>query len=277
MSPVYNPTLLRSLTIREEFLCLMPFDSLTYLIVCPLVFLAGFIDAIAGGGGLISLPAYIISGLPIHTCIGTNKLSSAMGTALTAIRFGRRGYIPWKIAACCIVTALIGGVLGARLTLLVSDYYLKLIMLVVLPVTAAYLMRGKALDAQKESLAPGRTIVLGMLISLFIGVYDGFYGPGTGTFLILLLCGWAHMRIAQANGTAKAINLATNLAGLSVFVASGDITVALGLVAGVFGIAGNYLGARSFDKGAAAIAKPVMLVVLALFFVRVVLELAGVV
>lgn len=240
------------------------------------MFLAGFVDSIAGGGGLISLPAYIIAGLPIHACIGTNKLSSAMGTALTTTRFALRGYIPWKISAFCVVAALVGGSLGAQLTLLISDFYLKAIMVVVLPATAAYLMRGKALTSEKEPLPERRTIALGMAIALVIGMYDGFYGPGTGTFIILLLCSLAHMKLTQANGTSKAVNLATNVSALVVFLVNGEVMIALGLIAGVFSLAGNYVGTRFFDKDGARIVKPIMLCVLAVFFVRVVLELTGV-
>ena len=88
-----------------------------YLIVCPLVFLAGYIDAVAGGGGLVSLPAYLISGLPAHYAIATNKLSSAMGTTLTTIRYARDGFIPWKQAIFCVIFALIGSSCGAELAL----------------------------------------------------------------------------------------------------------------------------------------------------------------
>ncbi|MDY4954382.1 MAG: TSUP family transporter, partial [Candidatus Onthomonas sp.] len=91
---------------------------LPYLIICPLVGIAGFVDAIAGGGGLISLPAYLIAGVPVHTAIGTNKLSSSMGTAVSTFRYAREGFIPWRQALICLVFALTGSAIGARLTLL---------------------------------------------------------------------------------------------------------------------------------------------------------------
>ena len=99
----------------------MQISIVTYLIVCPLVLLAGFVDAVAGGGGLISLPAYLISGIPVHMAIGTNKLSSGMGTALTTYRYARSGYIPWAQAECCVVCALAGSAVGAELALLIQD------------------------------------------------------------------------------------------------------------------------------------------------------------
>ena len=113
----------------------MELTALQFLIVCPLVFLAGLVDAMAGGGGLISLPAYLISGLPVHYAIGTNKLSSGMGTTLATWRFARSGYIHWKLALFCAVCALVGSTTGARLALLIPDAAFRVIMLVVLPLT----------------------------------------------------------------------------------------------------------------------------------------------
>lgn len=242
------------------------------VLVCALVFLAGYVDAIAGGGGLISLPAYMIAGLPTHAAIATNKLSSSMGTALTTWRFAKSGYIQWKLAGLCVVAALIGSALGSNLVLFVADVYLRMLLLVLLPATAVYVMRSKALedDTGKEALAPHRMMTISALVALVVGVYDGFYGPGTGTFLLLLLTGAAHMRLTQAAGVTKAINLTTNITALVVFLLHGQVLVVLGLVAGVFGVIGNYLGASSFAKSGSAIAKPIIIVVLVVFFVKVI-------
>lgn len=248
---------------------------LQLLIVCPLVFLGGFVDAVAGGGGLITLPAYMISGFPVHYAIGTNKLSSAMGTTLTVGRFAKKGYIPWKQALSCVVCALIGARIGAKIALLLDDSVFKIIMLFVLPLTAAYVFFGKAFVEEKESYSMKKTIALSMLISLGIGIYDGFYGPGTGTFLILFLTGAAHMKLKEANGVAKVINLTTNLSALAVYLSSGKVLIGFGLLAGVFGIAGNYIGTRVFERSGAKTVKPLIIVVLAVFFVKVLLEFAA--
>lgn len=111
---------------------------LPFLIVCPLTFLAGFVDAVAGGGGLISLPAYLIAGLPVHMAIGTNKLSSGMGTAIATGKLPKSGQIPWKQALLCVCVSLIGSGLGARLALSVDAEVLKRILLVILPLSAYY-------------------------------------------------------------------------------------------------------------------------------------------
>lgn len=251
----------------------MAVEMSQFLIVCPLALLAGFVDAVAGGGGLISLLAYLIAGLPTHFAIGTNKLSSAMGTAITTVRFTQKGYIPWKQAAFYVSCALIGSSFGAKLALRLSDYIFKIIMLFILPLTAIYITRSKSIIQEKEEFSYTKTLLVGMMIATIIGVYDGFYGPGTGTFLLLLLTSIAHMKIQTANGVAKIINLTTNLTALVLFSHSGKVLLPLGLAAGFFSIAGNYIGTSFFEVGGAKAVKPIMLVVLAMFFVRIVVEL----
>lgn len=119
-------------------------DIWTFVIVCPLVGLAGFIDAIAGGGGLISLPAYLIAGLPPHAAIGTNKFGSCCGTCVATWQFARRGFIRWRRVLPAVVLALLGSWLGARLALLVASDTFKIIMLIILPLTGAYVLNKKA-------------------------------------------------------------------------------------------------------------------------------------
>ena len=244
--------------------------------MCPLVFLGGFVDAIAGGGGLISLPAYLIAGLPVHTAIGTNKVSSAMGTAVTTWKFWKQGYIQIKLAVLCAVCALGGSTLGANLALMVSDHIFKIILLIILPLTGFYVLRSKSMERTDQNSEITRRMYLIAAICAFgIGIYDGFYGPGTGTFLLLLLTGLAHMDLDHAAGTTKVINLSTNVAALVTYLINGHTMLLLGLIAGIFGIAGNWLGARSFTRKGVKIVKPVICVVLVIFFIRVLLEVIG--
>ena len=235
----------------------------TFLIVCPLVFLGGFVDSIAGGGGLISLPAYIMTGMPIHFCIGTNKLSSAMGTTVSTLQFARSGYMKLKLSLVAIASALVGSTIGAKLALHISDSYFRIILLIILPLTAIYLLFKKnALSAGgllTDQLAP-RQLGLTLIIAVFLGIYDGFYGPGTGTFLLLCLTGLAKLPMNLAAGTTKVINLTTNITSLTVFLFSGKVILLLGAVAGIFGIAGNFLGARYFKRGGSSVAKPLILI-----------------
>ena len=245
-----------------------------YFIVCPLVFLAGFIDAVAGGGGLISLPAYLMAGLPAHNAIATNKMSSSMGTALATYRYAKSGYINWKRALICVICAFIGSSLGANAALMIGDAIFKKIMLVVLPVTAVHVMTRKSIDSNGEKeYSAIRVTAVSMASAFVIGIYDGFYGPGTGTFLILLLCGLAGMGIKEANGTTKVINLTTNIAALSVFIMNGKVIYPLGITAGLFSIAGNYLGTKYFSAKGGKSVKWVIVIVLVIFFIKIISEL----
>lgn len=256
----------------------MTLTPLHFLIVCPLVFAAGFVDSIAGGGGLISLPAYLISGIPVHACIATNKLSSSMGTVVSTTRYARAGYIDWHLSVFCVIAALIGAALGANIALMIDATLFRILMLIILPLTALYVLRKKDLFAkdQARKISFVRMAVLSSIIAFFLGMYDGFYGPGTGTFLILLLTRFAHMDLQHANGITKAINLSSNVASLIVYLINGQVLMMLGLIAGAFCILGNYIGSRCFTRKGADIARPIILFVLVLFFARTILEMAGI-
>ncbi len=244
-----------------------------YFILFPLVFLAGVVDAMAGGGGLISLPAFLIAGLPVHNAIATNKLSSSMGTSMATFRLARAGFIPWRQTMLCIAAALAGSSLGAHIALLVSDYIFKRLMLVILPVTAFYITRSKPFERTAPDLSRRQLLIRTALIAFFIGIYDGFYGPGTGTFLILLLSGLAGYSLYEANGMTKAINLTTNLAALAVFLINGKVLITLGLACGLCNIAGNYVGVTFFKNKGSRIVRPVMIGVLLLFFIKTLAEI----
>jgi len=248
--------------------------SVEFLIVCPLAFIAGFVDAIAGGGGLISLPAFIFAGLPVHNALGTNKLMSAMGTTISTVRYALSGYMVKAFVVVGVACGLTGSALGSNLALLADAQVLKTVMLVALPFIAYFVLKTKDLDVFADPDMPRRRAMLITAgVALVVGVYDGFYGPGTGTFLLLLLTTVAHQDIRTAAGTTKAINLSTNLAALTVFLVNGAVWLPLGIVAGVFNIAGNYLGSRKFTREGSRITRPIMLVVLVLFAARLVFDL----
>lgn len=248
-------------------------EMLEYLIVCPLVFLGGFVDAIAGGGGLISLPAYMIVGLNPIDAIGTNKFSASCGTFVATMRYSRCGFIHWRELIPAVIVALIGSWIGARLALLVENDIFKVIMLVVLPLTAVFVLNKKTLSKYRLPYTGRKTITIISILAMMMGVYDGFYGPGTGTFLMLMLVGIAHVSLQEAVGTTKVINLSTNVASLSVYLVHGKVLFPLALVAAIFGIAGNYIGARYFTKKGVGFVKPIIVAVLTIFFVKLCWEL----
>ena len=237
---------------------------LKYWPVFPAVFAAGIVDAIAGGGGLITLPVYMLVGLPPHE-------------ATTATyRFAREGYINFRMAVFAVVFALAGSYTGAHISLLISNESFKILMLFILPVTAWFVLRTKNFDVEREPYSFRKTCALSCVIAFVIGVYDGFYGPGTGTFLILLLTSVAHLTLKEANGLTKAINMTTNVTSLVVFLINGTVLIPLGILAGLCNIAGNWIGVNFFDKKGGAVVKPVMLLVLTIFLVKTIMEIIGV-
>ena len=227
----------------------------TFLIVCPLVFLAGFVDAVAGGGGLISLPAYLLAGVPVHNAVATNKLSSATGTLISTVRLCKNKFVDWILVLPCIPMALLGSSIGAHLALIASAFYV---------------LRKKNMDEKGGEIARKKQILLCAVCSLAVGCYDGFYGPGTGTFLLLLFTGLGKMSVAKASGTMKVTNLSSNVAALVVFLLSGKIVIMLGIAASVFSIAGHYTGAGMVMKNGSRIIRPIILIVLALLFIKII-------
>lgn len=242
-----------------------------YLIVCPLVFLAGLLDSIAGGGGLVSLPAYLIAGIPPHMALGTNKMGSVMGTVVSTFRFAKNGYINLRKVVWFVGAALIGSSVGANLTLLVSEKMVGYMMIVVLPVVAFYVLKNKQMgdDSLAHSIPEKKAFNIALAAAFFVGMYDGFYGPGTGTFLILILTGAAKYTMKEAAGTTKAINLASNSAAFVTFVINAKVLYPLGLAAGIFCILGNYIGSGLVLSNGQKIVRPVVLLVLAILFVKV--------
>ncbi|MBQ6434747.1 MAG: TSUP family transporter [Synergistaceae bacterium] len=245
-------------------------------IICPLIFIGGFVDAIGGGGGLITLPAYIIAGFPIHFAIGTNKVSSVMGTSMAVAKFIRDGYVDFKLSIFGVIFAILGSSLGAEIALLISEHIFTILMLFILPITAYYVFKSQNLlqnENNFNSEITSKTYLICSLVAFFIGAYDGFYGPGAGTFMLLLMAGAAKLSVQKANGAAKIINFATNIAAFAVYFVNGKAILPVGIVAGVFSVLGNYIGAKFFEKGGAKVVRPIILIVLSLFFIRVIYDL----
>jgi uncharacterized membrane protein YfcA len=148
---------------------------------------------------------------------------------------------------------------------------LKAMMVIILPVVAFYVFKNKNFgDSKEESLSERKTLFISMGAALVVGCYDGFYGPGTGTFLLLLLTGLAKMNVRNASGTTKVINLSSNIAALVTFLINGKVMIPLGLAAGIFCIAGHYIGSGLVLKNGLKIVRPVVFVVLLCLFVKII-------
>lgn len=246
----------------------------TYLIVCPLVFFAGLLDSIAGGGGLISLPAYLFAGIPPMNAVATNKLSSACGSVIANIRYIKNKSIDFGLILPTVPAAIIGSALGAQLVLRINEVYIKYILIVALPIVAFFMLfkKNSLETASISSISRKKQIILALLAAFLFGMYDGFYGPGTGTFLVLALTGIAKMDVKKATGNTKCINLASNLAALSTFLLHGKVLILLGIPAALFNIAGNYIGSGLVLKSGTRIVRPIILTVLVMLFGKVIME-----
>ena len=240
------------------------------LIVAVGVFLASFMDAIAGGGGIISVPTYLLAGLPMHYALGTNKLSAALGSMASTGRFIKSGYVDWKLGIPSIVRALIGSHFGTRLQLMISEVYLQYLLLIVLPVVAFVVLRQRQLPEQRGEIAPGRQMTIVYLASLLVGAYDGFYGPGTGTFLLLIFCNLGKLDVRTAGGNVKLVNLASNIGALVTSFLSGKVFLVLGLIAAVTSFLGHFFGAGLAIKNGSKIVKPAVIIVLILLAAKVI-------
>jgi uncharacterized membrane protein YfcA len=252
---------------------------LTLLIVCPLLFLAGFVDSIAGGGGLISLPAYIFAGVPIHAAYGSNKFSSFLGTGVSVVNYARNRCIDLRAAFSGGVGALVGSWCGTHLALHLSQRALQICLIVILPIVAVFviiqgagrmrLWRKKVQLTEKAPLPRKQFLALTFFIGLALGAYDGFFGPGTGMFLALALSGIARLDLVKATGSTKAINFASNLASVITWLPSGQIIFPLAVPCMLCNMAGNFLGSRLAIKVGAKFIRPVIIIVAILLFVKV--------
>ncbi len=248
---------------------------LVFLIVLPAVFLAGLVDSIAGGGGLLSVPAYMAAGLPPHYVLGNNKFSSSFGTLFATLRYHQHGLIDVRVALLSAFFALGGSFLGTSAVLLLRPDFLRWLLVVLIPVVAVFTLANRSIGSEDLShLQPRRRkFGLAALAALLIGFYDGFFGPGTGTFLILFYTLALKYDFVTANANTKVVNLASNIAAVVTFIAHGKVMFALGIPAAVAGIAGNLLGARLVIRRGGSVIRPVFIFTLLLLFGKVLYDL----
>lgn len=247
---------------------------LTFLMLAFLIALAGFVDSIAGGGGLISLPAYMIVGLPAKIGSGTNKLSACCGAGMSFYRYAKAGYVNPKLAIPCVVAGMVGSGFGAALLNKVDEDVFKIMIAIVLPLVLVFVLRKKTLsDTSAVAEIHRGTVTKCFFGSFIIGIYDGFYGPGTGVFLLILFTSVCKLKLTDANGVAKTINFATNLTAAFAHIINGNALIPLAIVCGICSAIGSFFGTSLFKDKGARIVKPIMIIVLLLFIVKVIVEL----
>ncbi|HRP95939.1 MAG TPA: TSUP family transporter [Rhodocyclaceae bacterium] len=239
-------------------------------------FLAGFVDAVVGGGGLIQIPALLAAFPTIApaTLFGTNKIASIVGTSSAAVQYARRVAIPWRVALPGAAAALIGAWYGARAVAHMPAEVLRPVILVLLVLVAAYTFARKDFGRHaREELPAAHEIALALLIGGVIGFYDGFFGPGTGSFLIFLFVRCIGMDFLRASVTAKIVNVATNFAAIGFFALNVTLLWQLGLVMAVCNLCGAVTGSRMALKHGAGFVRGMFLGVVALLIVKLAYDL----
>lgn len=225
----------------------MEFLDATLALLCAFAFLAGFVDAIVGGGGLIQLPAMLLllKGVPVPTILGTGKVSSIAGTTAALRRYLGQVPVRWRTVGAAAGAAGLFSFLGSRAVSLLPTELLRPLIIGLLVVIAIYTFWRKDFGAiHAPKLAPRKELVYGVLVGVLIGFYDGFFGPGTGSFLLFAFVGLFGYDFLSASASAKLVNVATNLASLLFFAYTGHILWTVALPMAVCNMLGSSLGAR---------------------------------
>ncbi|MBZ5756123.1 TSUP family transporter [Pseudomonas sp. S5(2021)] len=238
----------------------LPLDPLALSLLCLVAFAAGFIDAIAGGGGLLTLPALLTAGLPPHLVLGTNKLCATFGSATASYTFFRRKLFDPFVWRRALLGTAIGAASGAITAHLMPADWLNQMLPLVVFACALYLLFGKLPDATPEQAArigKRRQWPQG----LGLGFYDGVAGPGTGAFWTISSLLMYPLDLLRASGVARSMNFVSNGMALAVFIVTGQVAWVLGIGMGLALMAGAYLGARTAIGGGARFIRPVFIVV----------------
>lgn len=241
-------------------------------------FVAGFVDAVVGGGGLVQIPALFAaypSALPA-TLFGTNKIASIVGTSSAALQYARRVRIPWRIALPGALFALVGAWYGARAVAWMPVEHVRPLVLVLLILVAIYTFVRKDFGTATSSGRQSRRDVLTtVFIATAVGFYDGFFGPGTGSFFIFLLVRFVSLDFLHASATAKILNVATNLAALAFFTGNVALLWQVGIVMALCNLAGALIGSRLALRHGAAFVRTIFLGVVSVLILKMAFDLAN--
>ncbi|MHC5225118.1 TSUP family transporter [Ignatzschineria sp. LJL83] len=241
------------------------------LILMAVALVAGFIDAIAGGGGLITLPALLLSGLTPVQALATNKLQSSAGSFSATFAFFRQGLIDWKKSKWVFFAALAGGIIGASLATRLPDMFLQIVVPILLLCVATYFVFSPNLDGKERRAKISRTLFLLTFVPI-IGFYDGIFGPGTGSFFMVAFVLMLGSTLVSAIAETKLANFASNIGSFLVFAFSGEMQVLLGVLMAVGAFIGAQLGARFAVKYGGKVIRPLLIVMSIAMAIKLLLE-----
>ncbi|MBU5592713.1 TSUP family transporter [Clostridium sp. MSJ-4] len=229
--------------------------------LCFAGFLASFVDSIAGGGGLISVPAFFIAGFPVHYALGTNKFAATTGSFTSSLKFALSGKVNFKLIKYIIPFTFIGAVLGVKTVLLISQDFLYPLVMALILFVGIYSLFSKTIGLENKFTGITKlNLFLGILLGFVIGFYDGFFGPGTGSFLIFGLISIFKFDFTHASGNAKFLNFVSNITSLLVFALEGKINYLYGIPIAIFMIIGATLGTKAALTKGSKLIKPIFVV-----------------
>lgn len=256
-----HPTFIEGSIIADYF-----YLGLCLLILASLV--AGYIDAIAGGAGLILIPAFLMVGLPPQLALGQEKLVSTIGTIAAIKNFMKSHSIIWAIVPIGIASALLGAYLGAEAILMLPTHIINYIIFAFLPLgLAATLFKGKLLAANQQTTEIKKSAIAVFITCLIVGFYDGFFGPGTGSIFIIVLFIINKLSLLQASATSKIFNFASNIGAFISFLIAGKMAFLIGIPMIIANLLGNHLGSLHAIHSNGEIIKKVLVITVGLLMV----------
>lgn len=228
------------------------------IFLCSAGFLAAFVDAIAGGGGLISVPAYFAIGFPPHFTLGTNKFSSSFGSITSTLRFAKSGKVDKNLLKILLPFVFLGAVVGVSTVLVLDPSILKPIVLILLVSVGIYSFFSKSVGLEdKYEGTNKKNLTIGCIFAFVMGFYDGFFGPGAGSFIIFGLISIYGFDFVRASGNAKAMNFTSNITSVVLFAINGKIFYLMGIPMALFMILGARVGSKLALKEGAKFIKPI--------------------
>ncbi len=250
------------------------------LLIFAVGLLAGFVDAIAGGGGLIMLPGLLFSGLPVSGAIATNKLCGTFGALTSSLKFAQSKQVDWRACAVMAVPTLLGSYLGSRsIGLLPSTWAEPLVIALMVAITLFVVLnpgfgmaKPKAETSDELTANPTKRILWSIFAGGIIGFHDGFFGPGTGIFLVFVLLSLWPFDFLRATGTAKVLNLLANFTALITFAFAGNIDYSRGICGAIGVSAGSFIGATFATKKGAKLIKPIFILVTSALVIKLAID-----
>lgn len=245
------------------------------LFICPMLFLAGIIDGVAGGGGIIALPSYIMTGMPLNVAYGCNKMQSLLGTSASLAKYAKSGFVDVKIAIISSITAILGALVSTRIILSLNENVIKVIIAVAMcfVITLTFLVHKLQGGEKTKVNLCIKHVLLGLVTGVVLGLYDGFFGPGGGTvamMIFVLLFGY-DIRVGTGNG--KVVIVISNLIAFINYGVEGCILYDIAIPASVCNIIGSYIGANLAVTHGQKIVKKFLVIVVVVLIIQSVLKL----